>query len=50
MPPTLLTGLLGVNVAGIPFAQSPYAFWVVCVLLLAMILGIIWWMHERRWL
>ncbi len=29
MPLTFLTGLLGMNVAGIPRADSPYAFWAV---------------------
>lgn len=32
MPLTFLTGLLGMNVAGIPFAQHPYAFAAVCAL------------------
>ncbi|HEV7344235.1 MAG TPA: CorA family divalent cation transporter [Devosia sp.] len=50
MPLTLLTGALGMNVAGIPFADSPSAFASVCVGLLMLSLGIIWWMRGRRWL
>jgi zinc transporter len=36
LPVTFVTGLLGMNVAGIPFAQAPWAFWGVvafCVLI-----------------
>ena len=29
LPRTFLTGLLGINVAGIPDAENPYAFWEV---------------------
>ena len=50
MPLTLLTGALGMNVAGIPFAENPYAFWTVCAALFMLSLGIIWWMRGRRWL
>jgi zinc transporter len=38
LPLNLFVGLLGANVAGIPAAQSPYAFWVV-VGILALILA-----------
>ncbi|MGB3337118.1 MAG: CorA family divalent cation transporter [Devosia sp.] len=50
MPLTLLTGALGMNVAGIPFAENPHAFWTVCLALLLLSLGITWWMRGRRWL
>ena len=50
MPLTLVTGALGMNVAGIPFADAPHAFWTVCVALFLLSLGIIWWMRGRRWL
>jgi zinc transporter len=35
LPLTFLTGLLGVNLAGIPFAGEPWVFWVFCLLLAA---------------
>lgn len=50
MPLTLLTGALGMNVSGIPFADNPHAFWTVCAALFLLSLGIIWWMRGRRWL
>lgn len=33
LPLSFLTGLLGINVAGIPGAQDPAAFWFFCILL-----------------
>jgi zinc transporter len=33
LPLGLLTGLLGINVGGIPGAENPLAFWEVCILL-----------------
>ncbi|MET3925516.1 CorA family divalent cation transporter [Devosia sp. 2618] len=50
MPLTLLTGALGMNVAGIPFSDNPHAFWVVCVALFVLSLTLVWWMRGRRWL
>ena len=35
LPLTVISGILGMNVAGIPFADSPHAFWVVLALLVA---------------
>lgn len=50
MPLTLLTGVLGMNVAGIPFSDNSHSFWSVCVGLLLIALGIVWWMRGKRWL
>lgn len=50
LPLTLVTGALGMNVSGIPFADEPWAFVGVCAGLLAVALGLVWWMHGRRWL
>ncbi len=36
LPLGLLTGLLGINVGGIPGAQEPWAFWLVCLVLLVI--------------
>jgi zinc transporter len=36
LPLGLVTGLLGINVGGVPGATSPQAFWVVCAMLLAL--------------
>ena len=50
MPLTLITGVLGMNVAGIPLSDNDHAFWTVCVALVMLALGIVWWMRGRRWL
>jgi zinc transporter len=36
LPLGLITGLLGINVGGIPGTDYPWAFWMVCVMLLAI--------------
>jgi zinc transporter len=50
LPLTFITGLLGMNVEGIPYAHTHWAFWgvvVFCVLLGAVVLG---WFARRHWL
>lgn len=36
LPLGLLTGLLGINVGGMPGAHDDYAFWIVCLILLVI--------------
>lgn len=43
LPLGLLTGLLGINVGGIPGAENPWAFWIVCALLLGSGLLLLLW-------
>lgn len=50
LPLTFITGLLGMNVEGIPFAEREWAFWGVfgfCLLIAVFVLG---WFAVRRWL
>jgi zinc transporter len=50
LPLTFVTGLLGMNVEGIPFARDPMAFWGVvgfCVVIGVIVLG---WFARRHWL
>lgn len=50
LPLTFVTGLLGMNVEGIPFASHPQAFWGVvgfCAVIGAVVLA---WFSRRRWL
>lgn len=42
LPLGLLTGLLGINVGGIPGAETPWAFWAVCGLLVLICAFQIW--------
>ncbi|MEL7343235.1 MAG: zinc transporter ZntB [Pseudomonadota bacterium] len=48
LPLGLLTGLLGINVGGIPGTQNPAAFWVVCGLLGVLVLVQIWLFRQLK--
>ena len=49
LPMSFITGLLGINVGGIPFSSSPYGFLIACLTVLAMAIGQ-WWLFRRlRW-
>ena len=50
LPLTFFTGLLGMNVAGIPFAESPWAFWGVVGFCLAIGAVVMCWFAWRHWL
>jgi len=49
LPLTFLTGLLGMNVEGIPFAHEPWAFGAVCATCFAIAIGIAAWFAAARW-
>ena len=46
---SFLTGLFGINLGGIPGAESPTAFWVFCGFLLVLATGLAVWLKHRRW-
>jgi len=50
LPLTVISGILGMNLAGIPFADNPHAFWIVATLLVVIGVAIVWWMRARKWL
>ncbi|NML88261.1 MULTISPECIES: zinc transporter ZntB [unclassified Sphingobium] len=50
LPLTFLTGLLGMNVEGIPYAHEPWAFWGVVGVCVAMAGGIAGWFAATQWL
>ncbi len=50
LPPSLLAGVLGANVAGIPFGDSPYAFPLLCAGILALTLFEIALLRRLKWL
>ncbi|NIJ09643.1 zinc transporter [Sphingomonas vulcanisoli] len=49
LPLTFLTGLLGMNVEGIPFAHEPWAFGAVCALCTALGVGVLAWFAKAHW-
>ena len=50
LPLTFVTGLLGMNVEGIPYAQAPWAFWGVVGFCILIGLGVFAWFYWRHWL
>lgn len=50
LPLTFVTGLLGMNVAGIPEEHSPWGFWIVVVALVLIAIGSWAWLTRKNWL
>ena len=50
MPLTVISGILGMNVEGIPFHDSPYAFWIVTGFLSALGVAIFLFMRKKKWM
>lgn len=49
LPLGFLTGLLGINVGGIPGADSPFGFTAICLLIAALSAGMLGFLKTRRW-
>lgn len=50
LPCTFLTGLFGVNLGGIPGNAWDFGFSVFCIMLVAVIFIVAWWLHHSKWL
>jgi zinc transporter len=50
LPLGLITGLLGINVGGMPGADDSSAFWIVCAMLVVLAGLQMWLFKKRRWL
>ena len=50
LPLTFITGLLGMNVEGIPWAKEPWAFWSIVGFCLLVGLAVLAWFVRRHWL
>ncbi|MGM3185123.1 MULTISPECIES: zinc transporter ZntB [Dickeya] len=50
LPTTFLTGLFGVNLGGIPGANSGIGFGVFCLMLVLLVGGVAWWLKRSKWL
>ena len=49
LPLGFLTGLLGINVGGIPGADNPYSFWIFLGFLVVLVGGQMVWFRFRKW-
>ena len=50
LPLSFLTGLLGINVGGMPGTDDPRAFWIVVALCMAVLIGLMVLFKRLRWL
>jgi zinc transporter len=50
LPLGLITGLLGINVGGMPGADDPSAFWAVCLMLAVIVIAEIYLFKRKRWM
>ncbi|WP_112479746.1 zinc transporter ZntB [Vibrio variabilis] len=50
LPLGFFTGLLGINVGGMPGTENPYAFWLVTALCVVFSVGSVVWAMAKRWL
>jgi zinc transporter len=50
LPLSFLTGLMGMNVAGLPGTVNPWSFWILVLLMLLTAGGILAVFHSRKWL
>ena len=50
LPLTFLTGLLGMNVSGIPFANSEWAFAFVVAVTVALAVALLVYLRQMRWI
>ena len=50
LPLTFITGLIGMNVVGIPYADHPYSFWVIVAVCAAIALTQVWLFRRWKWL
>lgn len=50
MPLTVLTGMMGMNVGGIPFAEHRHGFLLTSVIMLLVLAAILWVFKRLRWL
>ncbi len=49
LPITFITGLFGMNVAGLPGVEDPAAFWIVCGVMLFLLVGVAVLFRIKRW-
>ena len=50
LPISFVTGLFGMNVAGLPGVDNPGAFLYVSMLMVAVVIGIFLWFRKRKWM
>jgi zinc transporter len=49
LPITFISGMFGMNTAGLPGLEDESAFWIVAAAMGAVSIGIVIWMRAKRW-
>jgi zinc transporter len=49
LPLGFLTGLLGINVGGIPGSENTYAFSIFILILIAVVILQVWVFKKKKW-
>ena len=49
LPITFISGVFGMNTAGLPGLEHPAAFWIVAGVMTAISVGVIIWLRLKRW-
>lgn len=50
LPLTFIVSIYGMNVPWMPYFDKPYAFWIICGIMLAVTLGMLVYFKKRRWM
>ena len=50
LPLGFITGLLGINVGGMPGVDSAYAFWITCGVLVVLVIGEVYLFKKLKWI
>ena len=49
LPPTLIAGIYGMNLQGIPMTKLSHGYFIVIVFMAAVVLGHFWFFYRRGW-
>ena len=50
LPPSLVAGLLGMNVGGLPGTQDPWGFYIVLIFMVLLSVGVVWLLRRLNWM
>ena len=50
LPPSLVAGLLGMNVGGLPGTQDPWGFYIALIFMAGLSLGVVWILRRLHWM
>jgi zinc transporter len=50
LPLSFVTGLLGINVGGMPGVDNSDAFWIACLLMLVLLVAQVWLFRRMKWI